>query len=103
MSKERIWFETIDGSVIDNYDIAKLIFISAGVHIEPDNHEAIKSFAKGCRGIKKEYSKRNENVCACCGETIPEGRLLCWTCDCINTMLFHRDHVKYGFNGLGGK
>ena len=23
----------------------------------------------------------NENTCVCCGETIPEGRQVCWRCE----------------------
>lgn len=24
---------------------------------------------------------RNENICVCCGESIPEGRQVCWKCE----------------------
>lgn len=51
-----IYFATIDGSLVANYELAKMAFVVNGVSIEANDLDAIREFAMSCKGILKEVN-----------------------------------------------
>ena len=51
---EYIYFSTLDNNLIDNYDIVKAAKLIYGKDIFVDDYDAIREFAKNCKGIKRE-------------------------------------------------
>lgn len=42
---ERIYFLTIDNTIVDNYDIAKAFMVVNGINIAPDNFVVVRKYA----------------------------------------------------------
>lgn len=55
-----IYFGTIDGSLVTNYELSTMSKIVNGKQIPADDLEAIREYAKTCKGVKKEI--RNPSV-----------------------------------------
>ena len=55
---ERIYFLTIDNTIVDNYDIAKASMIVNGINIAADKLDAVKKYAlhPSTEGILKEIT-----------------------------------------------
>lgn len=51
---EYIYFSTLDNNLIDNYDIVKAAKLIYGKDIFVDDYDAIREFAKNCKGIRRE-------------------------------------------------
>lgn len=49
-----IYFGTIDGGLITNFELANMAKIVDGKMIDYNNLEAVKEYAKTCKGIKGE-------------------------------------------------
>lgn len=49
-----IYFGTVDGKLVDNYDIAKAAMIAYGEELDPNDHAAIRLRSAGMTGIRKE-------------------------------------------------
>ena len=54
--EKRIYFAVINGSLIDNYEIARMALVVSGKYIRHDDFESIREYAAYCNGIKKELS-----------------------------------------------
>lgn len=52
--EKRIYFAVTNGSLIDNYEIARMALVVSGKHIRHDDFESIREYAAYCNGIKKE-------------------------------------------------
>lgn len=57
MSEEYIYFGTVDGGLVDNYDIIKIARIVSGLNICINEFDRIREYAKSCKGIKNEVRK----------------------------------------------
>lgn len=57
MNEEYIYFGTVDGGLVDHYDIIKMARIVSGKNIAINDFDAIREYAKTCKGIKKEVKK----------------------------------------------
>lgn len=57
MNEEYIYFGTVDGGLIDHYEIVKMAKIVSGLKLYINDFEAIREYAKTCKGIKKEVKK----------------------------------------------
>jgi hypothetical protein len=51
---EYIYFETIDGTLIDNVDLVRYIKYLDGIDIDASDFEAIRNHVKTRKGIKRE-------------------------------------------------
>lgn len=51
---EYIYFSMDDGKLVTNWDIAKAAQIVSGYDVDGGNLEFIRSYAKSCKGIKRE-------------------------------------------------
>ena len=54
---KKIYFKTIDDTLIDNYKLAEIFRIICGKAIDPDDWLFIRTFAAKCDGIVKEIKK----------------------------------------------
>ena len=54
---EKIYFATVNGNLIDNYDLANAALVTTGKRIEFDNFDALRKFAETCKGVKFEVKK----------------------------------------------
>lgn len=54
MNEEYIYFETKDSGIVDHCDIIKMAKIVSGEDISINDLEAIREYAKSCKGIEKE-------------------------------------------------
>lgn len=59
VTKELMYFATMDRDIVDNYEISKIAFIKDGIDIVPENFDAIREYAAGCTGIDKEVPHPN--------------------------------------------
>ena len=50
----RIYFALVNGSLIDNYDIARMALAVEGKKLYFTDLDAVREFASTCKGIKKE-------------------------------------------------
>lgn len=41
----------------------------------------MKRSGKFYRNNEKEIMRNNIDTCVCCGEYVPEGRQVCWSCE----------------------
>lgn len=57
MSKEYIYFGTVDGGLIDHYEIVRIAKIASALKLCVNDFEAIRAYAGTCKGIKKEIKK----------------------------------------------
>lgn len=62
---ERIYFLTIDNTIVDNYDIAKAFMIVNGISIAPDNFVAVRKYAlrPSTGGIITEIENPTVEIC----------------------------------------
>lgn len=62
---ERIYFLTIDNTIVDNYDIAKASMIVNGINIAADKLDAVKKYAlrPSTEGILKEITNPTVEIC----------------------------------------
>ena len=51
---KHLYFETINGNLVTNYDIARACEICCGYRISADNFELVRSQTETMTGIKKE-------------------------------------------------
>ena len=51
---KHLYFETINGNLVTNYDVANACEICCGCHINADNFEMVRSQAETMKGIKRE-------------------------------------------------
>lgn len=51
-----IYFATIDGGLIDNYDVVKMAKVVHGKDFLASDFESVRGYAKTCKGIKKEIN-----------------------------------------------
>lgn len=49
-----IYFAVTNGSLIDNYEIARMALVVSGKYIRHNDFESIRKYATHCNGIKKE-------------------------------------------------
>ena len=54
---EKIYFATVNGNLIDNYDLANVALITTGKRIEFGDFNALRKFAETCKGVKFEVKK----------------------------------------------
>lgn len=52
--EKRIYFAVTNGSLIDNYEIARMALVVSGKYIRHDDFESIREYTTHCNGIKKE-------------------------------------------------
>lgn len=51
---KRIYFAVINGSLIDNYEIARMALAVSGRYIKHNDFDVIREYAAYCNGIKKK-------------------------------------------------
>lgn len=54
MEDKYIYFGTKDGGLVDHYEIIRMARIVSGKHIDINDVEAIREYARTCKGIKNE-------------------------------------------------
>jgi len=54
METKYLWFATTDGDLMDDYQIRRIARIVHDVVIPSDDHDAIRAYAKTCKGITHE-------------------------------------------------
>ena len=57
MNKNIIYFSTVNGDYVDNYDIAKAFYITDGEKIDPLDFDTVRQFAGYCCGVIEEIKK----------------------------------------------
>lgn len=74
---ERIYFLTIDNTIVDNYDIAKAFMIVNGISIAPDNFVAVRKYAlrPSTGGIITEIENPTVEICLRHGAKVKAVRL----------------------------
>lgn len=50
----KIYFELMDGSLIDNYQLANIAYICSGHKIAPTDFDSLRAVSLMCDGIKRE-------------------------------------------------
>lgn len=53
---EYIYFSTIDGDMVDNYDLVRMAKVVNNVDINAEDFEKVRKYAKLCDGICKEIN-----------------------------------------------
>ena len=66
----RIYFATIDNTIVDNYDISQALMIVDGVKISADNFKAIRKYAAQTEGIITEIEEPSIEMFLKCGHKI---------------------------------
>ena len=72
---ERIYFGTNDGKLVTNFDLANMVAVVDNKYIDSDDLDAIREYAKNCKGIKKEVKNPSIRVCLENGEKVKAIRL----------------------------
>lgn len=64
-----IYFSTTKGGLVTNYELAKMAYVVNAISIDADDLDAVRKYAKSCKGIRKEVNpsikmclKNNEDV-----------------------------------------
>lgn len=53
----------------------------AGITIIGKPESAKNRYGEKCRFYRYSLPKEDDNICVCCGNIIPEGRMVCPTCE----------------------
>lgn len=72
---ERTYFETINGDIVDNYDIAKAVNISLGIKIDYTNLKEVDNVIQYCLGITGKLNNPTVEMFLNKGEKIQAIRL----------------------------
>lgn len=75
-----IYFSTVDGGMVDNYDIVRMAKVVYDVNIYPTDFVEIRKFANQCEGICKEINPSVKYL-------VKNGR------KAMATMVYHRKHL----------
>lgn len=59
---ENIYFTTTNGTLVNNYDIAKTAIIN-GDYIDDNNFEEVRKYASNCKGIVREIKPSIKSAC----------------------------------------
>lgn len=58
---DRIYFSVSNGSMVDNYEIARAAMLVDGKYIRHDDFKTIRDYAASCDGIIKELNRPSIN------------------------------------------
>ena len=78
---EYIYFSTVDGDMVDNYDLVRMARIVNGYKMNAENFDDIRCYAKSCKGIVKEINPSVKHL-------VKDGRKV------KAVMVYHRRHTE---------
>ena len=82
---EYLYFSTVDGDMVDNYELVKIARIVHDVNIDAENFVEVRHFARQCEGICQEINPSVKHL-------IKNGRKY------KALMVYHRKHPEISLN-----